>query len=142
MPVFILKLLANKYVLYGIMAVAASGMVGLAIEHERHIGAETAVQKELVATQAESARRQKVISGAQRTAEVASQALEQKDRNNASLQKRIAVLSAANDGRSCLDVSSVRRLAEIGQSASGGVTKRSASARPTSAVRLSRKPGR
>lgn len=91
--------------------------------HERHVGAQAALQKELAATQAESARRSDEIRQLQAEAAATVARLRQQERANVTL--RLSLKQVAHREAVCLDADAVRVLNTIGQQTGSGTEGRS-----------------
>ncbi len=124
-----LFLKGSKILQYVLIAAALSGTIFGVYKHVQHQAIKAYVVEQERLTAAESARREKVIREAQAKAEAAVALANVQEQTNVALRKQIAALSAANNGKHCLDAASVRRLSKAGQPASSGTYQR-----PTSGI--------
>lgn len=85
--------------------------------HERHVGAQAALQKELAATQAESNRRSEQIRQLQAEAATTVARLRQQEKTNVGL--RLSLKQARNRGAMCLDADNAGMLNAVGRQQAG-----------------------
>ena len=105
----------GRCVLLGITALAAFGVYTFVIERNAAQKATAAiVDKEKAATDAESARRRKVLEDIQRRYATVTARLAEQEKRNAQQLQEIRRLSAAHDRERGLPADSVRRLRTLG----------------------------
>ena len=112
-----LALLTSPLLRYGMIVLAVLMAFGWYSEHERHVGAQKLLAKQVKLTEQESQRRIEAEQKAQVQAQADIETIERKAKQNASLAARIATLSARHDRDRCLDADSVRRLNALGHPA-------------------------
>ena len=110
-----------KGLLYLVGFLVLSGVLFGVYKHIELLGEHKVQAQVLAATQAESARRQKVLEDTQAYAQAKAAALEQSEKSNADLLARGVVASQAGNARACLDRAGVDRLRLIGRGRQGGV---------------------
>jgi hypothetical protein len=114
-----------KGLLYLVGFLLVTGAAFGVYKHIELLGEHKVQAQVLAATQAESARRQKVLEDTQAYAQAKAAALEQSEKSNADLLAASTTRSVANDRRPCLDRAGVDRLRLIGRGrqGSGGTVK-------------------
>jgi len=114
-----------KGLLYLVGFLVLSGVLFGIYKHIELLGEHKVQAQVLAATQAESARRQKVLEDTQTYFAPYVTALEQSEKSNADLLAASTARSVANDRRACLDRAGVNRLRLIGRGrqGSGGTVK-------------------